>query len=88
MVFKTSLIHQIYANNHVNITFDVLVCQLNDQCWLLQKKMPRICDLRALWKFIVRPNVKGFGDNALTTNEINFFSKFTSGNLIEYPYQL
>jgi hypothetical protein len=32
MVFKTSLIHQIYVNNHVNITFDVLVCQLNDQC--------------------------------------------------------
>jgi hypothetical protein len=64
MVLKTSLIHQIYVSNHVNITFDVLVCQLNDQCLLVQK-MPHIYDLRALWKFLVRPNVKGFGDNAL-----------------------
>jgi hypothetical protein len=40
MVLKTSLIHQIYVSNHVNITFDVLVCQLNDQCLLVQKNAP------------------------------------------------
>jgi hypothetical protein len=37
MIFKTSLIHQVYVNNHVNIIFNVLVYQLIDQYWVMIK---------------------------------------------------